>query len=284
MPRPRKSGNQHLPPNVYRDKGRLVLRRYVDGKLERGVVLCRESASLSQVWAAYEQIVPKKEWTLADLVSQYEESEKFQGLSAKTKKDFAGAMRRLLEQPLASGTIFGETPVAIMTPGVIRKYLDKKIGSPVAANRQVAYLSSAFSWAFERDLVGSNPCKGVRRNTEKARTRYVTDEEYAAVYARAAKGPRYIQPAMELAYLCRMRINEVLAARWSDVTDEGFLVRRSKGSRDAITLWSERLRHAVESCRSDDKVRGVTLLHGNAGGKIRYEAFSTAWQRLMAKA
>lgn len=284
MARPRKPDNQHFPPGVYRDHGRLVYRKVVDGKLDRGVVICRDNAPLSQVWMAYENLIPKREMLLKDLVERYQESDRFRQLAVKTRKDFAAAMHRMLAQSLASGEPFGNTPVAVITPGVMRKYLDHKKDSPVAANRQIAYLSSAFSWAFERDMVASNPCKGVRRNVEKARTRYVTDEEYARVYELAGDGPAYIRPAMELAYLCRMRINEVLTAKWSDVTEAGFIVRRSKGSRDGLTLWSDRLRQVIDLCRSDAPVRGMTLLHGKNGGKLSYDTFGTAWQRLMGKA
>jgi integrase len=284
MPRPRSPENRNLPPGVYREKGRFVFRSWDGARLKSGVVLCRDTAPLSQVWSAYEALQPKKEQLLRDLVRDYMVSEKFGSLAYKTRRSAESAFHNLLDRPMASGATFGDTPVAVITPGVIRKYLDHRKESPVAANREVAYLSAAFSWAYERDLVTSNPCKGVRRNTEKARTRYVSDEEYAAVYALATSSPPYIQPAMELAYLCRMRINEVLAARWSDVGEEGLLVRRSKGSRDGVTLWSDRLRAVIAACRADGKVLGMTLIHDRKGAAITYEGFSTAWQRLMARA
>lgn len=284
MPRQRKPENRNLPPGVYREKGRYVFRSWEEGRLKSGVFLCRENAPLSQVWAAYEALQPKKEQLLRDLVRDYMAGEKYLSLAYKTRRGIDNAFHNLLERPLASGAAFGDTPVALITPGVIRKYLDHRKESPVAANREIAYLSAAFSWAYERDMVAMNPCKGVRRNSEKARTRYVTDQEYAAVYALAATSPAYVQPAMELAYLCRMRINEVLDARWSDLKEEGLLVRRSKGSRDGLTLWSDRLRLVIDKCRSLGKVQGMTLIHDRKGGVLCYDAFSTSWQRLMKRA
>ncbi|MBN6743021.1 hypothetical protein JKG47_21540, partial [Acidithiobacillus sp. MC6.1] len=214
MGRPRKSENRHLPPGVYLEKGRYVHRVRINGKLQSGVRLGKENDPLSKIWAAYEALSPKREMTLNDLVSQYQRSEKYQSLAVKTRKSIESAMRQILNQPLSSGDPFGAIPVAAITPGTIRKYLDRKKESPVAANREVAYLSSAFSWAYERDIVSANPCKGVRKNTEHARTRYVTDEEYRRVYSLAKEGPYYVCLAMEMAYLCRMRISEVLAAKW----------------------------------------------------------------------
>ncbi|MBN6743281.1 tyrosine-type recombinase/integrase, partial [Acidithiobacillus sp. MC6.1] len=94
----------------------------------------------------------------------------------------------------------------------------------------------------------------------------------------------YVCLAMEMAYLCRMRISEVLAAKWAYVTEDGVLVRRGKGSRDGMTLWSDRLRDAIEACRTHGSVKGMTILHGENGAKIPYDTFATAWQRLMTKA
>jgi hypothetical protein len=68
-----------------------------------------------------------------------------------------------------------------------------------------------FSWAYERDLAKRNPVKDVKRLPEPARTRYVEDWEYEAVYrqARTKVKATYLVPDMELAYLMRLRQVEV---------------------------------------------------------------------------
>ena len=49
---------------------------------------------------------------------------------------------------------------------------------PVAANRHIAVLKSAWNWVLERHEVPDNPCIGVKLNREQPRERYVTDDEY----------------------------------------------------------------------------------------------------------
>jgi len=54
----------------------------------------------------------------------------------------------------------------------------------------------------------------------------------------------YVWPAMEIAYLCRMRLSEVLDLTDSNELPTGLLIKRRKGSRDNITEWNPRLRAA----------------------------------------
>src|SRR5690606_39361130 len=53
---------------------------------------------------------------------------------------------------------------------------DKK-GLGPAGNREIACLSSIFNHGMRIRACNVNPCYGVRRNTEKPRTRAVTDKE-----------------------------------------------------------------------------------------------------------
>lgn len=66
----------------------------------------------------------------------------------------------------------------------------------------------------------NNPCKGVRKFSLKARTVYITDEQYAAIYAEAIPQLRI---AMEISYLCAARLGDVLELKWQDIMDKGTL-------------------------------------------------------------
>ena len=138
-------------------------------------------------------------------------------------------------------------------------------------------LSAAWRWARERDYVKQeNPALQVRRNPEKARDRYVTDQEYDLVYELAGS-PHYLRPAMELAYLCRMRRGEVLGALRSDIRDDGFMVRRTKGSRDMLTAWTPRLRDAVAAgLNSPRDIEGVFIIQDKRGLPINSNTFWSA--------
>lgn len=76
-------------------------------------------------------------------------------------------------------------------------------GRPVVANRQKSCLSSCLSWLIRTGNAPGlivNPCmqvSGIQRNPERKRDRYVTDEEYQAVYAAS---PAQVRAMMELTY------------------------------------------------------------------------------------
>jgi integrase len=81
--------------------------------------------------------------------------------------------------------------------------LGSAAGRPVVANRQKSCLSSCLSWLIRTGNAPGlivNPCmqvSGIKRNPEAKRDRYVTDEEYQAVYAQA---PDQVRAMMELTY------------------------------------------------------------------------------------
>jgi integrase len=76
-------------------------------------------------------------------------------------------------------------------------------GHPVVANKQKSCLSSCVSWLIRTGKAPGlivNPClraSGIKRNPETKRDRYVTDEQYSAVYAAA---PAQVRAMMELTY------------------------------------------------------------------------------------
>ena len=72
--------------------------------------------------------------------------------------------------------VFGGMDPAKVEPQHIRQYMDRRgQKSKVQANREKAFFSRVFRWAFERGKVKRNPCQGVRQYKEQARTRYITD-------------------------------------------------------------------------------------------------------------
>jgi integrase len=283
------SSHSALPKYVYIRRGWYIYREHLGrGKLGKDIKLCPETAPISEVWQRYESLVctgaPRK--SLDWLFLQYLNSAQHAKKSPKTRGEYEKNAIKISKTMLKSGEAFGQIDAVRITPGVIRKYIDART-APVAANREAAFLSVCFSWAVERDLLKINPCKDVRRNPEKPRTRYVTDADYQAVYQLASKWP-HVQCAMEFAYLCRMRLCEVLDLKQSDLRPEGIHVRRRKGSRDNITTWSPRLEEAVKLSKSlpMPQARPINphLIRGLSGQRLSESGFQTLWQRIMAEA
>jgi integrase len=89
--------------------------------------------------------------------------------------------------------------------------------APTHANRVIALLSRMFSLAIKWDWRTDNPCRGIERNTEHKRTRYLTAPELARL-APALAELRDISAAnaVRLLLLTGARRGELLVARWSD--------------------------------------------------------------------
>lgn len=291
MARPRKTKTSGLPTGVYFGKNRWFI-RHADGTETK---LAPAGATKKQIWDAFLAVpqAPKKagdQLTLRAMAQLYRAGLYFQKLSPRTRKDAELAFGKLLSFDTEDGGTFGDCIADDVTPGVIRLYLDHRgAQSPTRANREVAYLSMAFSWALERELVTANPCLGVRRNEETARTRYVNDIEYAQRYALAGELGRIdVQVMMELTYLCRLRENEVLKMMDTDtfITAEGLIARRGKGSKTQIINWSPRLLKAIELARSVPRQIASPMLVVSpfTGRPLVLAAFKSAWQQVKLKA
>jgi integrase len=108
----------------------------------------------------------------------------------------AGPLRVFFAPPI--------TPLDV-TPAMVNEYLEigAQMGRPVPANREKAALSSCFGWLCRNSKVPGlviNPClraSGIQRNRETSRERYVTHEEYRAVWAEAHLSTRLL---MEITY------------------------------------------------------------------------------------
>ena len=118
----------------------------------------------------------------------------------------------------------------------------------VQTNREISLISSALSWAVNYIPglgIDINPLLGIKKLAEQPNTRYVTDEEYQTQFAIAVEEKNSVLPLLfELAYLTAARGIEVINLKVSDCTEEGIYIRRTKGSKDNIILWSPRLKQA----------------------------------------
>ncbi len=88
----------------------------------------------------------------------------------------------------------------------------------VAANRTQAYARAAYSWAVKRQLVGTNPLRGIERpGRESARERVLTAEELGAIW-RACGGLDTTRAAfVRTLMLTLQRREEVVSMRWGEL-------------------------------------------------------------------
>ena len=262
-----------LPPYCLEDKYGVRFKPYlgrVNGKIKWGktITIAPPDTPMSEVWRLYEEMVGDERQTLGWLLALYKDSDRFRELSPKSQKDYAKAIEKLTGAPVGNDR-FGSIELRLIDKRSIRSYLDT-YPSPVAANRQIAVLKSAWNWVLERHNVPDNPCIGVKLNREAPRQRYVTDDEFKTVLGMA---PPPIQQYMELAYLLRARFSEVRNLTTEDVTDTHITLMRLKGSEGELCAISDRLRDAVSDVRANPYI-----CH-----RYTESGFSSAWRRLMAK-
>jgi integrase len=105
-----------------------------------------------------------------------------------------------------------------------------KRGGPYIANRTIAVLSKMFSLACRWHMRSDNPAKGIERNPEAKRKRYLSGDELRRLL-KALKDHSDQQSAnvVRLALLTGRRRGEILGARWADI-DLGTGVWTAPGS------------------------------------------------------
>lgn len=284
-----------LPKGVYKDRGIYRYKAYLgreNGKIKWGksIRLCSVNATMSELWREFERVQGRSTDTLHWLLTTYNSSPQFKDLAVSTQVGYEGYLTVICNRKIKTGT-FGDVELRAITKRTIRKYLDS-YDSPVTANRHIQYLKAAWNWATQRyeNVPEKNPCMGVTLNKEVPRHRYVTMDEYALVYdAALSMRVPYFAYAMELAYLCRARRGEIFSLTESDIMNKGLYLERAKGSKDEVTLWTARLRAAVNGCKTiypdaPVPIKGALLLHSKTGRPFRKNALDSAWQRVMAKA
>src|SRR5262249_41180718 len=95
-----------------------------------------------------------------------------------------------------------------------------KTGATYAANRCVAVLSKMFSLAVRWHMRETNPAKGIERNKEYHRRRYLSGDELVRLTKALAEHPeRQAADASRLLLMTGARRGEVLSMRWEDVAD-----------------------------------------------------------------
>jgi integrase len=90
--------------------------------------------------------------------------------------------------------------------------------APTHANRALALLSRMFSMAIRWGLRTDNPCRGIERNQENKRQRYLTGPELARLGTALSELPdQGAANAIRLLLLTGARRGELLAARWENI-------------------------------------------------------------------
>ena len=158
--------------------------------------------------------------------------------------------RRMIEKELKPA--FGRMRVKDVTRQQIRAYHASLEDKPFEANRRLALLSKAFSYAgdeLEWIPRGDHPVKGVMRFKEEGRRRYLSEDEIMRLGVALKKAEEgqleraislYAVAMLRLVLLTGARHSEILTLRWDEVNlTRGCLeLEDSKTGRKEIYLSS----------------------------------------------
>jgi integrase len=156
----------------------------------------------------------------------------------------------------------------------------RRSGSTV--NRSMATLSHLFSFAVkERRLIDRNPVGDIRRKKEpRGRTRFLSDEERAALLNACAKsdwGP--LHALVLLAITTGARRGELLSLRWADVdtkTGRAILRDTKNGEQRTLPLAGKAL-EALRELKLQNSARSEYVFPNPSGHPGAFEYFDSYW-------
>lgn len=212
--------------------------------------------------------------TLNDVFDRYVR-DVLPGLAPRTQKDYLDHIKKLRIE-------YGHREPNDLKPRDIGSYLDVAYGK-ISRNRSIGVLSAIYTKAVGRWYVADrNPCIGVERNPSKPRERYITDEEYEAVYNVM---PIRMKIAMELALLTGQRQGDILKLKWADIADDGITFRQSKTGQGRHVLFTDRLHAVINQARLlIPQLPREYVIRTEKGRRYTSEGFRAIWQRYMSKA
>ena len=256
MPRTRKDpALAWLPQRVYVHAKNYVYQPKSGGK----IILCSLTENQITVLNRWKEVSDKnvgKRKDFETIVNNFFKSPSFNELSSRTQRDY-------FSYKVTISGVFGKMLPNNIAPHNVRQFMDAlatarakngKRANPTA-NRHKACLQKICSWALQTGLMKTNPCVGVTKLREESRTRYITDMEYEKIFD---SSKTLCKAAMELAYLCMARIEDVTTLELSALREEGIFIRQGKTKKEQIKSWSPRLKSAVTLAKSLPLKDGVT--------------------------
>ncbi|MBF6630289.1 MAG: tyrosine-type recombinase/integrase [Comamonas sp.] len=226
--------------------------------------------------------------TVRELWQLYQKTPKWTDLKPRTQNDYRIYSVKLLE-------VMGDVPAALVRPTDIARYLRVERGdAPVRANREVALLSNLMNVAIERGEIDANPCKQIKKNSERPRTEAPEPAELSAFLDwlfRSGPHNRTIALMAEFAALAGSRRVEFLDLQVPQIDMKAKEIRlmRAKQHRGMMKAETIQMGPAMESLalRLLALPRPETSLHvfnSTKGNPLTESAFLSGWQRAMVAA
>lgn len=273
---------RHLPQRMQLKHGAFYHVAVVDGRQKwTRLAPAGDYGAALRAWAEIEGSRVMSGETVRDAVLAYLQHIELLAARGERSQKTASGYR---QSSIVLLDVLGDCALAAITDQEVRRYRTER-GRPVAANRELALLSASYGHAAELGWIASsvNPCRHVKRNTERPRARYVTDEEMSRALAAASP---MLQAAIRISACTGIRQTDLLALRLSDITDDGLSVLASKTGKRVLYLWTDELRAAVALARSvRRRISSLWLFPGrDAGQALTVDGLETLWDRARSTA
>ena len=125
---------------------------------------------------------------------------------------------RLIKNHVIPG--LGKRKIQEITRADIWKIMDNLRDRPSLANQTLAASSAVFSYAFKRDLIAVNPCRGVDRHETKASTRYLSNDEIRQCWSLFDDLGLLPSTALKVGLLTAQRPGEISHMRWEHIAKD----------------------------------------------------------------
>ena len=268
MPRPRKKTN--LPPRMHQ-KGK----SYYYVVRNKWTPLGDDLNKARIKWAALENEGTQNQAKFSVALDTYMSTiMNKQDANMNTVRAFLGKVDLLK-------SVFGEMGLDDIKPHHVAKFVDLH-PSKAAARMCKSIISSTFSLAIRQGNAATNPCREVRLEKAKPRSRYITDDEFFAIRANADE---IVRIAMDLSYLTGMRISDVLKVKLSDITPKGLMVIQKKTGKRQLFTITPQVQKVIDFAKSIDRPIGsFYLLPNHKGQAFERRVFYFRWQNAVRAA
>lgn len=228
--------------------------------------------------------------TVQEMVETYLQSTTFYEKGKRTQEDYLRHSKQILR-------VFGEMQVDDVTPPHIARYLRmERKEAPVQANREIAFLSSCFQEGIEQGLALKNPCREVRRNTERPRSRLPESDEIKS-FMKIAKargaGSELIGCMAKFAALTGRRRAEFLSLRKDAIGPDGINFNYAKSTASQATRKGlipmspalESLLRDIEEIKRPGKnpLKSIYVFANRRGQPYTEQGFKSMWAKIMHK-
>lgn len=264
------------------DPERVTLGRYPVMSIEQARRLALDASAAMEAGEnpAESKRLARGERIFGDLFAEY--LERHAKPSKRTWREDQQRFEQYLRKPLAGKKVSAVDRQAI---AAVHSAITRA-GHPAVANRVLALVSSIFGWGISTGLCNDNPARGIKRNQEKSRDRFLQSDELPRFFAALAEElNETIRDYLLISLLTGARRTNVLGMRWVDVSlerGEWRIPLTKNGTPQTVTLTPEaqeilERRQAANANESEFVFPGP----GKTGHLMEPKK---GWQRILEKA